>query len=106
MKAPPAVLHNIQRGLKLYKQGKGGKGLKTETVAWAMRLCSNKAITYDRAVEMRAWFARFRYNGPAAKARATNPESPAMVSWLLRGGDAGEIWVKEAVHFLTPLELT
>lgn len=93
----------MTRGLALCAQGKAGKGLRPETKRWAQRLVSGTELTYERAVEMRAWFARFRYNGPAARSRATRPDGPAMVSWLLRGGDPGEAWAREMVDYLMPL---
>lgn len=103
--APPAVVHNMTRGLELCARGKAGKGLRPETRRWAQRLVDGEELSYARAVEMRAWFARFRHNGPAARSRATRPEGPAMVSWLLRGGDPGEDWVCDVVDYLIPMDL-
>lgn len=94
----------MKRGIALYEKGKGGKGLKPETVKWAYHFAQGGEITYARAVEMRGWFARFRFNGPAARSRATRPDGPAMVSWLLRGGDDGEQWARDAADYLIPLE--
>lgn len=101
--APPAVLRNMERGLLLCAQGKAGKGLRPETRRWARHIVNGGELSYARAVEMRAWFARFRYNGPAARSRATRPEGPAMVSWLLRGGDPGEAWARDVADYLIPL---
>lgn len=95
----------MARGLELCARGKAGKGLRPETKSWARRLVNGEDLPYERAVEMRAWFARFRYNGPAARSRATRPDGPAMVSWLLRGGDPGEAWARDVVDYLLPMEI-
>lgn len=102
--APESVKENLREGLRLYSLGFGGKGLMPETVKWARHLADDGEITYEKAVKMRAWFARHGAKGTAETARRNrDPRSPAMVAWLLWGGDEAIDWSKEVCEYLAPL---
>lgn len=98
---PLAVAVNAAEGLVLVSRGRGGRGLRPDTLRVARKLARREPVTEDEARTARAWFARFAKNGPAARARASNPESPAMVSWLLHGGDAARAWLDDIdIHLM------
>ena len=83
-----SVRSAVRRGLAMYDEGKGGDGLKPETVRRARSIAAGEAQSIDwLTVEAPAWFAR--HDG-------TRPEdvegSPWQVAWLLWGGDAGRAW--------------
>lgn len=102
--APESVRKNLREGLRLYKMGFGGKGLMPETVDWARHLADGEEITYQKAVKMRAWFARHGASGTAETARRNrDPLSPAMVAWLLWGGDQAIKWSNDVCEYLAPL---
>ena len=95
------VALNALEGLVLHREGRAGRGLRPATVRLARKLAARHTLTEEEAREMRAWFARFINNGPARAARQRDPKSPAMVSWLLRGGDAARAWLDEIeIHLL------
>lgn len=100
LKPPLAVAVNAAEGLVLFSRGRGGRGLRPDTLRFARKLARREPVTEDEARTARAWFARFAKNGPAARARASNPESPAMVSWLLHGGDEARTWLEEIAFYL------
>lgn len=93
---PQGVRDACARGLDLHEQGHSGDGLRPATVAWARRLAAGEDVTPDKAVKMRAWFARHD-NETENAARAEDPKSPAMVAWLLWGGDPGKRWSERLV---------
>jgi HK97 family phage prohead protease len=93
---PQGVRDACARGLELHKEGHSGEGLKPATVAWARRLAAGEDISPEKAVQMRAWFARHD-NDTENAARAKDAKSPAMVAWLLWGGDPGQRWSKRLV---------
>lgn len=101
LKPPLAVALNALEGLVLYRRGHGGRGLRPDTIIQARKLARREPLTEDEERAARAWFARFAKNGPAARARATNPKSPAKVSWLLHGGDAARAWLDDIdIHLM------
>lgn len=85
--APASVRRAFRQGLALYAAGRGGAGLRPETVAWARRLADGQPITLEKARKMRAWFARHGVAKLESARRMRDPESPAAVAWLLWGGD-------------------
>lgn len=81
----------FRRGLALHEEGHSGDGLKPETVAWARRIVDGESITRDKLVDMAAWFARHDTPDERAARKREEP-SPALVAWLLWGGDPGRTW--------------
>lgn len=94
MMPPPEVQKVAKFGLFLYQGGKGGKGLREETILFAQHLATGEAITPEQATKTHAWFARFSVNGPAVRARARDNWSPAAVAWALHGGDPMWTWLQ------------
>ena len=90
-RTPPAgVVSAAKRGLRLYDEGKGGDGLKAETVRRARSIAAGEAQSIRwLTVEAPAWFARHDETRPAEVA-----DSPWQVAWLLWGGDAGRRWAE------------
>lgn len=95
--APASVRAALRRGLALFAAGHGGKGLRPETVAWARRLARGEPITREKAVKMRAWFARHVARAEVA-ARRRDPSSPASVAYLLWGGRPAIAWSQRVVR--------
>ncbi len=85
--APASVRRMLRRGLALVTTGRGGKGLRGETVRWAQDLADGLPVTLAKARKMRAWFARHGAAKAESARRMRDPESPAAVAWLLWGGD-------------------
>jgi len=81
------VRRNLRRGLKLVGQGRGGAGLRGETIRWAERRAGGGSITREKATKMRGWLARHGPPAAEAAARRRDPSSPAAVAWLLWGAD-------------------
>lgn len=93
---PPTEAAKAARfGLFLYRGGRGGKGLRPETILSAEQLGRGENITPEQATRTHAWFARFSVNGPAVQARARDSWSPAAVAWALHGGDPMWRWLQE-----------
>jgi hypothetical protein len=87
---PQAVQSAVRRGLKLYDAGKGGDGLKPETIRRARSIAAGEAQSEPWATkEAPAWFARHTKTRPEGDAAG----SPWEVAWLLWGGNAGRDWV-------------
>ena len=109
---PAAVRREFRRGLELLAQGRGGDGLRGETVQWAERLARGEPISEAKAVKMRAWFARHgasplevsarRRQEAALRAGTLRGKAPALVAWLLWGGDAARAWVQRLVPRSNP----
>lgn len=101
-----AVRAAAQRGLELHAAGHGGDGLRASTIEWARRLALGQPIPAERRAVMRAWFAR--HGSPWAEVAARTRQAaelrrgtlrgraPALVAWLLWGGDAGRAWCERA----------
>lgn len=87
LSAPASVRRAFRQGLALHAAGRGGAGLRPETVAWARRLADGEPITLAKARKMRAWFARHGAAVAESARRQRDPQSPAAVAWLLWGGD-------------------
>jgi hypothetical protein len=104
---PVAVQRQFAEGLRLLSLGLGGDGLRGETVQWAERLASGESVSPDKARLMVAWFARHGASPLEVEARrrqanqlaqgALRGRAPALVAWLLWGGDAGRAWASRLV---------
>lgn len=98
--APKSVRHALNIGLILFDAGYGGKGLRPETVRWARLLADGEPITLEKAVKMRAWFARHTAAKAESDARKRDAMSPANVAYLLWGGTPAIEWSERAVRLL------
>jgi hypothetical protein len=88
--APPSTVRQAcARGIRLYEDKKGGKGLRPETVEWARRIASGEEVSREKILKMRAWHARHSVD---RRPNWDNPPTPGYVAWLLWGGDAGKKW--------------
>lgn len=86
---PAAVSAAARRGLKLYEDGKGGDGLKPETIRRARSIAAGEAQSVEwLTVEAPAWFARHDKTRP----EGDSTESPWLTAWLLWGGNPGRAW--------------
>lgn len=84
-----AVSAAARRGLALYEDGKGGDGLKPETVRRARSIAAGEAQSVEwLTVEAPAWFARHDQTRP----EGSSADSPWLTAWLLWGGDPGRSW--------------
>lgn len=100
---PPAGARKaFAKGLKLYEAGRGGEGLRPETIRWARRVVSGEALTEAKLRKMNAWFARHAVDRKAGWDKA-GEETPGYVAWLLWGGDAARAWSKRKVEELDRL---
>lgn len=96
--APVEVRNALRRGLTLFEGGYGGKGLRPETVKWARLLAEGEPITREKAVKMRAWFARHTAAKAENAARKRDVASPANVAYLLWGGTSAIAWSRRVVR--------
>ena len=107
LKAPISVRSQLTQGLELWRRGLGGDGLRQETIDWARRLTSGQDITPEKARKMAAWFARHgaaTLEVAARKRQALQLQNgtlrgraPALVAWLLWGGDPAVEWSQRVV---------
>lgn len=86
---PAAVRANLARGLALVRAGRGGAGLRPETVAWAERLATGAPADDAKLRAWGAWLARHGASPREAAARRRDPASPAAVAYLLWGATPG-----------------
>lgn len=110
LKAPTPVRSQLQQGLELWRRGLGGDGLRQETIDWARRLASGQDITPEKARKMAAWFARHGASPLEVAARKRQAlqlqngtlrgRAPALVAWLLWGGDPAVEWSQRVVALL------
>lgn len=91
---PQAVRREFAKGLTLHEQGLSGDGLVPATVRWARRIADGGTVTWDKLVQMRAWFARHEAD---RKPSWDDPPTPGYVAWLLWGGDAGRAWAERTL---------
>lgn len=91
---PKAVQKECGRGVAWVEDGKGGDGLKPETVRWARRLARGEDITPEKARKMRAWLARHEIDKEAEGFRPGEDgyPSPGRVAWACWGGDPAVGW--------------
>jgi hypothetical protein len=91
-----AVKSKLKKGLKLYEDGKGGKGLVPATVSWARKLAAGESITPEKARKMSAWHARHSVDKRPGWDKA-GEETPGYVANLLWGGEPGREWADRLV---------
>ena len=101
---PREVVQAFREGLLLDARGMGGKGLRPETRAEARRIARGEPVSREKMALMRGWFARHgaspgevaarRRQAAALAAGRPLRRAPALVAWLLWGGDSGQRWVK------------
>ncbi len=104
---PSAVKAAFREGLRLHARGLGGEGLKDQTVDDARALAKGSPMSPEKAIAMRAWFARHGAQPEQTRARKDQraaldagedlASAPALVSWLLWGGDEAEAWAEKVV---------
>lgn len=87
---PSYVSANAERGLRLYEEGRGGDGLKRQTVNEARDMVEGK-ISEDKVRRMGPWLRR--HEGDLDAPKNSDPDDPGypgagLVAWLLWGGDA------------------
>jgi hypothetical protein len=98
---PKGVREEAERGLRLRREhGRGGLSNKQASkhgigsgVQRASDLASGDKMSPRSVKRMRAFFARHS----AYKEHHRDKTSPAYISWLLWGGDAGERWANKIV---------
>jgi hypothetical protein len=91
-----AVKSKLKKGLKLYEDGKGGKGLVPATISWARKLVAGESITPEKARKMSAWHARHSVDKRPGWDKA-GEETPGYVANLLWGGEPGREWADRLV---------
>ena len=93
---PEGVKAKLRKGLKLYEDGKGGKGLVPATISWARKLVAGDNITPEKARKMSAWHARHAVDKRPGWDKA-GEETPGYVANLLWGGEPGREWADRLV---------
>lgn len=93
---PESVKSKLKKGLKLYEDGKGGKGLVPATISWARKLVAGEAISPEKARKMSAWHARHAVDKRPNWDKA-GEETPGYVANLLWGGEPGREWADRLV---------
>lgn len=93
-KPPKAVREECARGVAWVEDGKGGDGLKPETIAWARKMAEGQPVSPEKIRLMPDWFARHEVD---KKGEGWAPDedgypSDGRVAWALWGGDAGRSW--------------
>jgi hypothetical protein len=94
---PEAVKSKLRKGLKLYEDGKGGKGLVAATISWARKLAAGENISPEKARKMSAWHARHAVDKRPGWDKA-GEETPGYVANLLWGGEPGRGWADRLVE--------
>lgn len=92
-------------GLRLVKEGRGGKGLTRGAIKRAELLASGAPLDLQgdySAERMRDWFAR---HASDYRRGWENPPTPGYVAWMLWGGDAGKEYVDEIIRSQMPEKL-
>lgn len=84
---PAWMQDNARRGLDWYAEGLGGDGLERRTIEEARDIASGR-ITEDKAIRMRAWFARHMVDLDAPDADPDSEDFPSagVVAHALWGG--------------------
>lgn len=94
---PEAVKSKLRKGLKLYEDGRGGKGLVAATISWARKLAGGENISPEKARKMSAWHARHAVDKRPGWDKA-GEETPGYVANLLWGGEPGRKWADRLVE--------
>lgn len=94
-----AVSNAANIGLRLLKEGRGGKGLTRGAIVRAITLARREFVSVDRLKMMRAWFARHKVDRRPGWNRK-GQETPGYVAWMLWGGNAGRAWVAKMLKKL------
>jgi len=94
---PEAVKSKLRKGLKLYEDGRGGKGLVSATISWARKLAAGENISPEKARKMSAWHARHAVDKRPGWDKA-GEETPGYVANLLWGGEPGRKWADRLVE--------
>lgn len=88
---PTAEMRDLAaRGLELHEQGLSGEGIAPGTIREARAIAAGEAISPDKVVRMRAWFARHLPDLDAPQ--NSDPDNddfpgPGAVAWYLWAGD-------------------
>lgn len=93
---PAAVQAATKKGLKLYAEGYGGKGLVPETLRWARKIARGEPIDIAKAVKGRAWHARHAVD---ERSGWSDPPTPGYVANLLWFGMPGKRWMTKVADF-------
>lgn len=93
---PEGVKAKLRKGLKLYEDGRGGKGLVSATISWARKLVAGENISPEKARKMSAWHARHAVDKRPGWDKA-GEETPGYVANLLWGGEPGRAWADRLV---------
>lgn len=94
---PEGVKAKLRKGLKLYEDGRGGKGLVAATISWARKLAAGENISPEKARKMSAWHARHAVDKRPGWDKA-GEETPGYVANLLWGGEPGRNWADRLVQ--------
>jgi hypothetical protein len=91
---PPAVRAAFREGVRLAREGYGGRGLRDETVDEARAIGHGRgAVAPEKIRRMVGWFRRHYVDKrPGWDVRRT----PGWVAWQAWGGDAGWTWAERA----------
>lgn len=82
-------------GLLLYADGRGGKGLRPETIEWAKRIARRATVDPGRLRIMAAWHARHAVDRRPGWAY---PPTPGYVAFLLWGGLPAARYVTRVIY--------
>jgi hypothetical protein len=88
---PSAVRAAAKRGLELHEKGLSGDGLEPATVLWARKYSEGQPVSPERARMGN------RFYGRNSRFKDAPKDSPAWVSYLLWGGNAGKSWFSSLV---------
>jgi hypothetical protein len=94
-KIPKGVQTACRRGLKLYREGFGGKGVVERTIDNAEHMAHARPTSAHQAKRMSQWFARHHVD---KRPNWHRPPTAGYVAWLLWGGDAGMRWANGIVR--------
>lgn len=97
------VINQFKKGLKLYEDGRGGKGLVQSTITWARKIAAGKDITPEKARKMSAWHARHEVDKKPGWDKS-GEETPGYVAFLLWGGSSGRKWADRLVKAMEKMD--
>jgi hypothetical protein len=76
------MLQDAAKGLRLYKEGYGGKGLVKETIDWIRAGLRGAPLPYAKVVKMRAWFRRHQVDYRPGWSKNYTPGYVANLLWF------------------------